>query len=88
MVQVHPDPPSSRGRLLGIKLSKVKNEAAVNAVVFTQKRGISSIGRAPALQAGGRRFDSVILHHCIMSGEGEGSEEVMVNDLFTGFLSQ
>ena len=27
------------------------------------KRGISSAGRAPALQAGGRRFDPVILHH-------------------------
>jgi hypothetical protein len=26
-------------------------------------RGISSAGRAPALQAGGRRFDPVILHH-------------------------
>ena len=26
------------------------------------KRGISSAGRAPALQAGGRRFDPVILH--------------------------
>jgi len=25
--------------------------------------GISSAGRAPALQAGGRRFDPVILHH-------------------------
>jgi hypothetical protein len=25
--------------------------------------GCSSIGRAPALQAGGRRFDSVHLHH-------------------------
>ena len=27
------------------------------------ERGISSAGRAPALQAGGRRFDPVILHH-------------------------
>ena len=27
------------------------------------RRGISSAGRAPALQAGGRRFDPVILHH-------------------------
>ncbi len=26
-------------------------------------RGISSAGRAPALQAGCRRFDPVILHH-------------------------
>ena len=29
-------------------------------------RGISSAGRAPALQAGGRRFDPVILHHLKM----------------------
>ena len=28
-----------------------------------RQRGISSAGRAPALQAGGRRFDPVILHH-------------------------
>ena len=28
-----------------------------------EQRGISSAGRAPALQAGGRRFDPVILHH-------------------------
>jgi hypothetical protein len=33
--------------------------------VITLKRGISSVGRAPALQAGGRRFDPVILHHRI-----------------------
>ncbi|KAF1858456.1 hypothetical protein Lal_00014971 [Lupinus albus] len=30
-------------------------------------RGISSAGRAPALQAGGRRFDPVILHHSTVS---------------------
>lgn len=30
--------------------------------------GISSAGRAPALQAGGRRFDPVILHqlYCVV----------------------
>ena len=28
-----------------------------------EQRGISSAGRAPALQAGGRRFDPVILNH-------------------------
>ena len=27
------------------------------------KRGYSSAGRAPALQAGGQRFDSAHLHH-------------------------
>ena len=30
--------------------------------VCNTHRGISSAGRAPALQAGGRRFDPVILH--------------------------
>jgi hypothetical protein len=32
--------------------------------------GCSSIGRAPALQAGGRRFDSVHLHQRIWFGGG------------------
>ena len=31
-------------------------------------RGISSAGRAPALQAGGRRFDPVILHQFHSAG--------------------
>jgi hypothetical protein len=31
--------------------------------------GRSSVGRAPALQAGGRRFDPVWLHQFISSGE-------------------
>ena len=31
-------------------------------LLLDRPRGISSAGRAPALQAGGRRFDPVILH--------------------------
>ena len=31
--------------------------------IAPQKRGISSAGRAPALQAGSQRFDPAILHH-------------------------
>ena len=31
----------------------------------TKIRGISSAGRAPALQAGGQRFDPVILHQLL-----------------------
>jgi hypothetical protein len=31
------------------------------------RRGCSSVGRAPALQAGGHRFDSVHLHHRVTS---------------------
>ena len=30
-------------------------------------RGFSSVGRAPALQAGGQRFEPVKLHHYIFS---------------------
>ena len=32
-------------------------------ISYQENWGISSAGRAPALQAGGRRFDPVILHH-------------------------
>ncbi len=32
--------------------------------IFTNFWGISSAGRAPALHAGGQRFDPAILHHC------------------------
>ena len=36
---------------------------------------ISSAGRAPALQAGGRRFEPVILHHmCRCSSVGRASD--------------
>ena len=36
-------------------------------------RGHSSVGRAPALQAGGRRFDPVCLHHSQDGVEGRAS---------------
>ena len=50
MVRIHPDPPV-----------RCRVEAAVYRYL-EQDRGCSSIGRAPALQAGGRRFDPVQLH--------------------------
>ena len=34
--------------------------------IIPQIRGHSSAGRAPALQAGGRRFDPVWLHHFLL----------------------
>ena len=34
--------------------------------------GYSSAGRAPALQAGGHRFDSDYLHHTVGASNGEG----------------
>ncbi len=37
------------------------------------RRGCSSIGRAPALQAGGRRFDPDQLHHEQLSRNGRVS---------------
>ena len=48
MVRVHPDPPA-------------KAKGADDDV--EDLRGCSSVGRAPALQAGGHRFDPVHLHH-------------------------
>jgi hypothetical protein len=35
-------------------------------------RGCSSVGRAPALQAGGHRFDSVHLHHWLLRSKMSG----------------
>ena len=32
--------------------------------VYDTKWGYSSVGRAPALQAGGQEFESPYLHHC------------------------
>ena len=46
---------------------KTKGRKSVNSLFnfwgTTRKRGCSSAGRAPALQAGGHRFDPVHLHH-------------------------
>src|SRR6185312_9353896 len=47
MVRIHPDPPVNR---------RPGSKKAHGG------RGCSSVGRAPALQAGGRRFDPVQLH--------------------------
>ena len=50
MVRIHPDPP----------LRRRSPSTGVGRPIDT--RGCSSVGRAPALQAGGRRFDPVQLH--------------------------
>src|ERR1700720_1839627 len=50
-------------------------------------RGHSSVGRAPALQAGGRRFDPVWLHQtssregCLPRPEGEGGRRLLTKRL-------
>ena len=54
MVRIHPDPPSPCLVWLARSL------AGILCALYDW--GISSAGRAPALQAGGRRFDPVILH--------------------------
>ena len=59
LVRDQPDPPSSR------QAAWVWRADAV-----CDARGISSAGRAPALQAGGRRFEPVILHHGCCAGGG------------------
>lgn len=51
-VQIFPDPPDS---------FEVRFETGPMGLMVTG-RGHSSAGRAPALQAGGRRFDPVWLH--------------------------
>ena len=67
-VQILPGPPScavgstfrtSRPRttIVGLVTKRDRDRDRV------LKRGHSSVGRAPALQAGGRRFDPVCLHH-------------------------
>jgi hypothetical protein len=40
--------------------------------------GFSSAGRAPALQAGGRRFDPVNLHHQTSPNESQIGQQVML----------
>ena len=58
MVRIHPDPPSPCLVWLARSL------AGILCALYDW--GISSAGRAPALQAGGRRFDPVILHQSSM----------------------
>ena len=36
--------------------------AALSVLALAEERGLSSAGRAPALQAGGQRFESASLH--------------------------
>jgi hypothetical protein len=55
VVQVHLGPPFFFRRAVGA--------AGPPASGFPSQGGCSSIGRAPVLQAGGRRFDSGQLHH-------------------------
>ena len=42
-----------------------------------QMRALSSVGRAPALQAGGHRFDPVSVHHLVSDPFGEGDAAIL-----------
>ena len=42
-----------------------------------ESRGISSAGRAPALQAGGQRFDPAILHQAWMFGAWSDEQVIL-----------
>ena len=53
MVRIHPDPPEQ---------GSGPGDPDPDIDRWKQARGCSSVGRAPALQAGGRRFDPVQLH--------------------------
>ena len=68
MVRIHPDPPgaaiaqvASQSRRAGATCTEHVHEVPSNEE-WRSERGCSSVGRAPALQAGGRRFDPVHLH--------------------------
>ena len=47
-------------------------------------RGISSVGRAPALHAGGQRFNSAILHNFINAGVTQLVEYLVANQIVVG----
>ena len=51
-----------RGAKAAVYLGYARLEQQSRTMAKKSERGISSAGRAPALQAGGRRFDPVILH--------------------------
>jgi hypothetical protein len=61
MVRIHPDPP-----LFLRWLQLTGKDPGTIRLRYLHDWGISSAGRAPALQAGGRRFDPVILHQSSM----------------------
>ena len=61
MVRIHPDPP-----LFLRWLQLTGEDPGAIRLRDLHDWGISSAGRAPALQAGGRRFDPVILHQSSM----------------------
>jgi hypothetical protein len=77
MVRIHPDPPiqASSGEWPGGTWAGIRKHSG------NPGRGCSSIGRAPALQAGGRRFDPVQLHQ----HPGQQQTSLYLSIAVTGF---
>src|SRR5690606_38671574 len=48
---------------INVNIHSLRHPVATYVLAHSMRRRISSAGRAPALQAGGRRFGPVILHH-------------------------
>jgi hypothetical protein len=55
-------PPLGRRDFRGVTCRSDDFDVQYNRTVW----GISLVGRAPALQAGGQRFESAILHHFLI----------------------
>ena len=47
------------------KVGRKREIRKKNATLLKSDGGIAQLARAPALQAGGQRFESVILHHSL-----------------------
>ena len=65
MVRVHFGPPLTQleVRVKSEEVTFLQNLFTVHYYLLLQIWGVSSAGRAPALQAGGHRFDPGTLHH-------------------------
>ncbi len=53
-------------------------EAGLHPPRFSQSGGLAQLARAPALQAGGQRFESVILHQWDRIGEANPNLDTKV----------
>ena len=64
MVRVHFGPPLREAKVKG-KSEELRSKYffTIHYYLLLQIWGVSSAGRAPALQAGGHRFDPGTLHH-------------------------
>ena len=48
-----------------VRKEPLSNESLVPAELFDKFGGLAQLARAPALHAGGQRFESVILHNSV-----------------------